>query len=263
MKLVTGYRGFIGKRLYLRLREMNEDVLGIDLPAPKETELEKLLKEHDITGVYHCGAVTDTSRIDSELFYLNYAFTKQLVDIVDKSITIVYSSSAACYGNDVWPLNIYGWSKLAAEQYGLVNHPRFISLRYFNVYGPGEEHKGKMASVAYQAWKNNKYFKLFPGYPRRDFVYVDDVVNANLFAMANLNFSKTHYDVGSGACRTFEDFLMLMGCSYEYHSASEIPAWYQAFTVADANKFLPGWKPEFSLERGTSQYVEYLNATNN
>ena len=81
-----------------------------------------------------------------------------------------------------------------------------MSLRYFNVYGPGEEHKGKMSSVAYQAFGKSE-FKLFPTKPTRDFVYVNDVVSANLEAVGAMGGV---YDVGTGTSRSFEDVLNLI-----------------------------------------------------
>jgi ADP-L-glycero-D-manno-heptose 6-epimerase len=104
-----------------------------------------------------------------------------------KNIPMVYSSSAANYGtNNEHPSNLYGWSKYAAEDYVINNGG--IGLRYFNVYGPGEQNKGKMASVAFQMnekRKNNEEIKLFPKSPKRDFVYVKDVISANIYAFKN------------------------------------------------------------------------------
>ena len=117
-----------------------------------------------------------------------------LAKIWDKPV--IYSSSAANDGDNGLPSNFYGWSKYVTEQYGLSQVDKFYALRYFNVYGPGEEHKGKMSSVAYQAWKKGS-FKLFDGKPQRDFVYIDDVVNATLLPI----FEKCRsgiYHVGTG-----------------------------------------------------------------
>ena len=111
-------------------------------------------------------------------------FSKVLVDhAYNLNKKIIYSSSAANEGSgNGIPNNIYGWSKLLAENYGIAKGGDFIALRYFNVYGPGEEHKGKMASMAYQAYKKGEVY-LFPGGPTRDFIYIEDVVKANITAV--------------------------------------------------------------------------------
>ena len=121
---------------------------------------------------------------------------------------MIYSSSAANYGErGENPSNLYGWSKYTAEDYVISNGG--IALRYFNVYGPGEENKGSMASVALQMtrnYKEGKEIKLFPKKPKRDFVYIKDIISANLYAFENFNsLSGKYYEVGSGESRTFED----------------------------------------------------------
>ena len=114
--------------------------------------------------IFHVGAISDTKLQDSGimLFY-NYEFSRVLIDYAyELNKKIVYSSSAANAGSgDGIPNNIYGWSKLLTENYGIAKGGVFVALRYFNVYGPGEEEKGDMASIAYQAYENKK-IKLFP-----------------------------------------------------------------------------------------------------
>ena len=133
----------------------------------------------------------------------------------------------------------------------------FVALRYFNVYGPGEEHKGKMASVAYQAYQKGE-FKLFPKNPKRDFVYIDDVVDATLYAVFN-NIKKGVYEVGTSKKRPFEDMLNLMNIKYEYREENDIPKGYQFHTEANEKNFMRGWKPEYSLEDGIKKYKSYLD----
>ena len=134
-----------------------------------------------------------------------------------------------------------------------------IALRYFNVYGPGEEHKGKMASMIYQNL-NNTEIKLFPGKPKRDFVYIDDIVDANLYALKNYDTLKGNwYEVGSGEANTFETIFDNLGLPYTYHSQSEIPNGYQFQTLSLENKWMPGWKPKFNLKKGLKEYKKYLN----
>ena len=118
-----------------------------------KAHLYNMVKQSDY--VLHVGAISDTSLQDSkEMFFYNYTVTKLIVDYASTlGIRVIYSSSAANYGlGDGVPNNIYGWSKLAAEDYGIKSDCDFIALRYFNVYGPGEEDKGKMASIGYQCY---------------------------------------------------------------------------------------------------------------
>ena len=183
--LITGTNGFIGGELKTMLSheeilERNEDTLTT----------EQWLDENKPEVVFHVGACSNTMETDANyIMNLNYESTRIIADwCYDNYVPLVYSSSAACYGtNNLHPSNLYGWSKYLGEQY--VIEKRGIALRYFNVYGPGEEHKGRMASMAYQMFKAGEA-KLFPGEPKRDFVYVDDVVRANIHAWDNyINFS--------------------------------------------------------------------------
>ena len=251
--LVTGSDGFIGKSLIKRL-SVDYEVIGVDRNNLKQ--LEPLVKQCDI--VFHVGAIVDTTLSDpTEMLTCNYAFSKTLFDLAQKyNKKVVYSSSAACYGNgDNIPTNIYGWSKLLAEEYGMVKCDKFVALRYFNVYGPGEEHKGNMSSVAYQSQAKD-VFTLFPKKPKRDFVFVDDVVSANVHA---INCEKGVYEVGSGEARTFEDVLDILDKKYNYHDEDKIPSWYQFFTKSEKLKWMPGWKPKHNIESGVKKYKEYLD----
>ena len=258
--LLTGYRGFIGCCLRRKLRELGHDVIAIE-KSFVDTEMDRLGdKVVDSDLIFHVGAIADTAlQESSEMLKYNYLFSKRLFDIAHAAQRkVIYSSSAACDGDgDGVPNNIYGWSKLLAEQYGLARcwEEEFVSLRYFNVYGPGEQNKGKMASVAYQAWEEGS-FKLFPTRPKRDFVYIDDVVTANLCAM---HAPTGVYEVGYGEARTFESLLDGMNIEYKHHATDQIPFWYQNYTCADKNKRVPRWKPRFDVEKGTKKYKEYLD----
>jgi ADP-L-glycero-D-manno-heptose 6-epimerase len=261
MKLVTGCEGFIGKRLVERLRAAGENVMGLDVEIGRNpSALKTILDEFEFDGVFHLGAVSATDVQQPDIFYHNYWITKILIDsCVEHNTTMVFASSASCYGTRGTPTSFYGWSKLCAEEYGLATHKYFVALRYFNVYGPGEEHKGNMASLGYRAFDaklRGEKFKLFPGKAVRDFVYIDDIVDATICAM---NAPSGSYDVGTGAARSFEDFLLLMGCEYEYLEEDAIPYWYQYSTKADTAKFMEGWYPKYTLEEGTKKYLEHLN----
>ena len=175
---------------------------------------------------------------------------------------MIYSSSAAAYGTEgKYPSNLYGWSKYVAEDY--VCKSGGVALRYFNVYGPGEEKKGKMASFLFQACssiKSGGEVSLFPGKPTRDFVYIDDVASANLYAFENYSRLVGHfYDVGTGESRSFEDVLTLASIGYSYLDEDKIPQGYQFFTRSRTEKWMQGWNPAYPLERGVSEYLNYLN----
>ena len=254
--LLTGFKGFIGGNL---LKQLRGDVVKIEKDFLDNDNWKDLLYSYveSVDIIFHIGAISDTSLQDlTEMLKYNYVFSKELFDLAQKhKKKVVYSSSAACYGSeDGIPNNIYGWSKLLAEDYGMAVCDNFVSLRYFNVYGPGENHKGKMSSVALQFW-NGEIDKLFLNKPERDFVYIDDVVDANLHAIYS---PKGVYEVGSGEARTFEDVLDNMELSYSYHSEDKIPEWYQFYTKSDKSKWLPNWKPRYKLEDGIKKYLDYI-----
>jgi len=144
-----------------------------------------------------------------------------------------------------------------AEQYGLALGGQFIALRYFNVYGPGEEYKNKMSSIACQAYKQG-VFKLFPKKPKRDFVYIKDVVSATLYPLTN-EVPSGIYEVGSGEARIFEDVLDNLEISYTYRNEIDIPEGYQYYTESDSKKWMPGWTPKYNIETGIKAYKKYLD----
>lgn len=261
--LVTGSRGFIGKNLVDKLRDSNIIF-----------ELEKEYLEHDNWQdtatldtinpevIFHVGAITDTleTNINRVMLY-NYESTRILSDWArDNNCKFIYSSSAANYGiNDKNPSNLYGWSKFCAEHHVTQNNQ--VSLRYYNCYGPGESHKGNMASVAYQFYKkyrSGEQVKLFPGKPSRDFLYIDDVIEANLHAYQNYDSLSCFYDVGIGVSQTFEDVMEIMNIPYTYHDEQIIPRGYQFYTKSEKSRWMPGWFPKFNLESGLQKYLSYL-----
>ena len=263
--LLTGCQGFIGKNVSNALIN-NPDVVsvyGIEKDYMNhdgwEKALRKAVSECDV--VLHIGAISDTMLQDpNEMMKYNFEFSRVLFDLAETyGKKVVYSSSAANKGDGGHtPSNLYGWSKYIAEKYGVAKTSRFVALRYFNVYGPGEQEKGKMASVAFQAHRQGK-FKLFRGNPKRDFVYIKDVVDATIYPLFN-HVESGIYEVGSGESRTFEDVLDLMGVKYEYRSRIDIPKGYQFFTEANKNEFMDGWSPIYNLEKGLKEYKEHLEA---
>ena len=258
--ILTGFNGFIGKNIFKKLSQENslicieKDYIDYD---NWETLIENSIKNVDI--ILHIGAISDTMlQNPNEMLKYNYWFSKRLFDYAKKyDKKVIYASSAATTGTSGTPTNIYGWSKLMAEQYGLTLGGQFIALRYFNVYGPGEEYKNKMSSIAYQAYKQG-VFKLFPKKPKRDFVYIKDVVSATLYPLTN-EVPSGIYEVGSGEARIFEDVLDNLEISYTYRNEIDIPEGYQYYTESDSKKWMPGWTPKYNIETGIKAYKKYLD----
>ncbi len=264
--IITGTKGFIGSNLKKKLEsdfeviQINEDIFD---NLNWRDELQSIIKNSEAHVFYHVGACSDTLNQDvNYMMKLNFESTKIISDVCfDIGLPLIYSSSAAVYGiDDKSPSNLYGWSKWMGECYVIQNGG--IALRYFNVYGPGEERKGRMASVAYQMFQKGKLgeeIKLFPKKPSRDFVYVGDIVSANIFAYDNYyDLLGKWYEVGSGESRTFEDVLNILGIDFGYHSEDLIPQGYQFFTKSQSSRWMEGWLPDFPLEKGLNEYKNYL-----
>lgn len=265
--VITGTNGFIGKNLFNELKdkfeilEINEDFF--DQPNWYE-ELIFVLNRFEPTTIFHVGACSDTLETDVQyMMTRNYEFTRRLSEWSKfHNRKLIYSSSAANYGvNNQYPSNLYGWSKYAGEQHVIANGG--IALRYFNVYGPNEDHKGRMASVAYQMLQKQKEgeeIKLFPLKPLRDFVYVKDVIDANICAMLNYQEnSGDWFEVGSGEARPFEDVLDILKIQYTYYEEKDIPDGYQFYTKSKSMNWMFGWEPKWKLEDGLNDYLGFLN----
>lgn len=272
--LVTGYLGFIGSNLYKKLlNNPNYNVHGLDKHDLSKqnwiNDIVTILSTFEPNVIFHIGACTNTLETDvNYMMKSNFESTKIISDwcrVYD--VPLIYSSSAANYGvNGLHPSNLYGWSKYVSEKYVISNGG--VALRYFNVYGPGESHKDKMASVAYQMYvkqKKREDVKLFPLKPKRDFIYVSDVVDANIFAYENyIDCSYKYFDVGVGYSTTFEEVLSTMGIDFEYYKDNEIniPDGYQFLTCSDKNKWLVGWVPKYDINEGILEYKKYLDENN-
>lgn len=264
--LVTGHKGFIGSNLAKELGKKYE-VYGLDFAdfQAKNLQAETLFKLNKIkpSAIFHVGAISDTLQTDVDfMMKYNWEVTTVLSDYcAEVDIPLIYSSTAAIYGDTNRDKNLYAWSKYAGEKHVIANQQ--IALRYFNVYGPGEERKGKMSSIVYQAYlqdKDNKEIKLFPGNPKRDFIYVKDVVNANIYALNNyFKLDRKFYEVGVGKANSFEYILEIIGVPFGYYGESEIPKNYQFFTESKKSNWMRGWKPEYSVEQGMNEYKEYLH----
>ncbi|HET8964341.1 MAG TPA: ADP-glyceromanno-heptose 6-epimerase [Chitinophagales bacterium] len=312
MIIVTGAAGFIGSCLVGKLnREGFEDIVLVDDFSDAEkmknlagkTFSKKVhrddfvawLKENQrlVQFVFHMGARTDTTEMNIDIFNrLNLNYTKALWDIcVEFGLPMVYASSAATYGlgdfgyddneqliSRLKPLNPYGDSKNEFDKWAIrqSRKPYFwVGLKFFNVYGPNEYHKGRMASVVFHSHnqlKERGRVKLFrshhpdykDGEQLRDFVYVKDVVEVCYFLLHHRKNSGI-YNLGSGKARTFLDLVHITFNAEHRKSEIEfidtpedIRDKYQYFTEANMNKLKSiGYTKAFTtLEEGVKDYVQ-------
>ena len=266
--IVTGHKGFIGQNLLRELKSQGWDIVAT---SDRRDASFTGFPPHDFSGVdvvFHIGANSSTVDTDvNSVLNTNYTYTRDLVDMAAAHGTkVVFASSAAVYGLDhdscggPAPANLYAWSKLLCEDYGHARLESMVSLRYFNVYGPGEGHKKRMASMAWHAyWKKHHGTKisLFKDKPKRDFIYIKDVVSATIAAA---DVPGGVYEVGTGVAETFESLVEGMGASYDYMSDSALkPDAYQMYTKSFEDRWVPGWSPKHDLQTGTADYVNYLN----
>lgn len=315
MIVVTGAAGFIASCLVSKLNQEGfKDIVLVDdfsnaeknknfegktysQKVDRNTFLDWLPEnEHFIQFIFHIGARTDTTEFDTQIFdELNVNYTKSIwSSCVQYGIPLVYASSGATYGlgehgysdshdvvNQLQPLNPYGDSKNDFDKWALQQEKQpyfWAGLKFFNVYGPNEYHKGRMASVIWHAFNQingTGGMKLFQshrddykdGEQLRDFVYVKDVVDVCLFLLHHRKNSGL-YNLGTGTARTFLDLTKstfhAMGKTPDISfipTPEDIRDKYQYFTEADMQKLRSiGYdKPFYSLEDGVKDYVqEYL-----
>jgi len=312
MIIVTGAAGFIGSCLVSKLNAAGiNDIVVVDdfskIEKAENLEGKTLISKvgrkdfiswlkdfgSEVDFIYHLGARTDTTEFDKAIFDdLNLGYSKQVWNLcVEFNIPLVYASSGATYGlgefgykdehsvvEKLKPLNPYGDSKNDFDKWVLKQTkvpPFWAGLKFFNVYGPNEYHKSRMASVIFHAVNqiNEKgEMKLFrshnPDYTDggqlRDFVYVKDVVEVCLFLMREKPESGI-YNLGTGKARTFLDLVRntfkSMGKEEQISfidTPIDIRDKYQYFTEADITKLLSaGYKGDFhSLEEGIKDYVQ-------
>lgn len=313
MIIVTGGAGFIGSNLVKRLNEMGRtDIIVVDdlTDGHKFTNLadcdivDYLDKEHfldlilsdaltdKIDVIFHQGACSATTEWDGKFMMdNNYEYSKQVLHYcLEHKIPFIYASSAAVYGGSETfsvdrpsekPLNVYGYSKWQFDQYVRQLLPtiksQVVGLRYFNVYGPREQHKGSMASVAFHHYnqiKDTSKVKLFgeyAGYERgeqlRDFIYVDDAVNVNLWFWQNGAQSSGIFNCGTGRAQPFNDIAKSVIKHFrhgkiEYIDFPEhLKGHYQSYTQADISDLREvGYTEPFkTVEEGVALYLQWLD----
>lgn len=312
MIVVTGAAGFIGSCLVSRLNMAgHENIIVVDDFSKTEKDGNLVgktisakigrdgfinwLKDFgsEVDFIYHIGARTDTTEFDKSIFdELNLNYSKDIWRLcVQFSIPLVYASSAATYGlgeygykddhdiiPNLKPLNPYGDSKNDFDIWVLEQSefpPFWAGLKFFNVYGPNEYHKGRMASVIFHAFNQigeTGAMKLFrshnPDYSDggqlRDFIYVKDVIEVCHYLMESSPTSGI-YNLGSGTARTFLDLTKntFTAMNKEENisfidTPEDIRDKYQYYTEADMSKLIDsGYKKDFhTLEEGVKDYVQ-------
>jgi len=318
--VITGAAGFIGSCLVCYLNELGyENLLLVDEFDREDKELNLLQKKYiarverenffewlemekpSIGFVFHLGARTNTIEFNYEIHrHLNVEYSKKVWNYCTiKNIPLVYASSAATYGDGklgykddhavvekLVPLNPYGVSKNEFDKWVLrqSEHPPFwAGLKFFNVYGPNEYHKARMASVIFHSFnqvKANGVVKLFRSHKRnfkdgeqlRDFIYVKDILFVCEWMMNEWHsISSAIYNLGTGKARSFIDLVTATFNALDHKPNIEfidmpqdLRETYQYFTEADMGKLRhAGYTREFyTLERGVDEYVRQYLAVN-
>ncbi len=312
MIIVTGAAGFIGSCLVSKLNQegFTDIVIVDDFSNPEKmknlegkkysqkihrNDFIQWLKDNQrfTQLVFHIGARTDTTEFNKEIFdKLNLNYTKDIWNVcVEFGLPLVYASSAATYGlgefgyednheviEKLKPLNPYGDSRNDFDKWAIKQEKKpyfWVGLKFFNVYGPNEYHKGRMASVIFHAYnqiKEKGMMKLFrshnPNYKDgeqlRDFVYVKDLVEVCYFLLHHRKDSGI-YNLGSGKARTFLDLVKNTFAALNKEpnidfvdTPIDIRDKYQYFTEANMNKLISiGYsKPFHTLEEGVKDYVQ-------
>lgn len=310
MIIVTGGAGFIGSNIIKALNKIGyNQILVVDnlKNGTKYVNLvdlnitDYMYKEDFITSIvagynfgnieviFHEGACSSTNEWDGNyMMNNNYQYSKHLINYcLKKTIPFLYASSAAIYGRHTGkcieesqyekPLNVYGYSKFLFDHYVRTLLPQAKSqvcgVRYFNVYGPREDHKGSMASIVLHfnnQIKNNVNLKLFTGSEnfKRDFVYVNDVAAVNLWIWQN-SISGI-FNCGTGHAESFLTVAKAVIDFYQKGTLEYIPFptqlkdHYQPFTQADLTKLHSiGYSTPFkTIVEGVVEYLDWLNYTN-
>jgi ADP-L-glycero-D-manno-heptose 6-epimerase len=297
--LVTGGAGFIGSNLALALEQRGHEVFASDNFHSADRKnlkgfrgeilswdcADSSLPQISLDYIFHEAAITDPRHPDDEETYSkNVEGFRNILKLQERTnARLIYASTAGLYGNGPIPmkedqpkdcLTVYGKSKLQMDEIAatLWNDRPIIGLRYFNVYGPREAHKGRPASMVlhlYRQMKEGKRPRIFKfGEQERDFVYIRDIIGANLCAMTG---PSGVYNVGTGVGRTFNDLVeslnQVMGTSLppEYFDMPFEGSTYQHHTVADMTRAreVLNFKPEWPLLKGVRDYIEWLEGEDN
>jgi len=313
MIIVTGGAGFVGSNLVKELNNRGltniiivDDMTDgskfrnlvdckiadfIDASAFREMIRTKSFT-HRPRAIFHYGAITSTTATDGKaILDMNFTYPKELLHwCKDQGVRFIYASSAAVYGNGTnfdenagleAPLNIYGYSKMLFDQYMLRNveprSPQIVGLRLFNVYGPNEDHKGDMASAAYQFYQVRKKFKVIQlfgdydgvkgGEQKRDFVHVQDVARLNCWFLDHPEISGI-FNVGTGVATTFYDIATQVAKHFGEPEAyiktvdfpAELKGQYKSYTCANTSKLRrAGSTLRFrGIKEGIKEYMEWL-----
>lgn len=306
MILVTGGAGFIGSNIVKALNERGYEKIIItdDLTDNrKHRNLNKLkfydyidyrdflsvMDDIELKVIFHQGACSDTTATDGRyVMDVNYDYSKALLmHSIENKIRFIYASSASVYGDGKhgfiekeeceYPLNVYAFSKYQFDRFVRINKKHFTKqvagLRYFNVYGPQENHKDKMSSVAYhmfRQYKKGESLKLFEGSDKflRDFIHVDDVVSVNMFLFENKKVNGI-FNCGTGKAESFMTVARTVKSVYKdaklelISFPDELKGKYQEFTEADLTELRDaGYDKSFmDVEAGVSKYMETLEKT--
>jgi ADP-L-glycero-D-manno-heptose 6-epimerase len=324
--VVTGAAGFIGANIVKALNERGEtNIIAVDnlTQADKFLNLtdceiadyfdkaefldlvEQGVLDGSVAAIFHEGACSDTMETDGRyMMENNYRYSSALLKFCqDEGAQYLYASSASVYGaGRVFsesrefesPLNVYGYSKFLFDQsvrrMWRERTAQIAGFRYFNVYGPREQHKGRMASVAFHffnQYRNDGRVKLFEGCDgyadgeqRRDFISVEDVVRVNMWFLDHPDVSGI-FNVGTGRCQSFNDVavaavnacraaegrpaltrdqMQTEGIISYVHFPEALKGKYQSYTEADISALRrAGYDAPFlSVEEGTSRYIEHL-----
>lgn len=313
MIVVTGAAGFIGSAIVWRLNTLGkEDIVIVDELGMEEKwknlvglkysdfihkdDFIAMILDDEVTfsidSLIHMGANSSTTEMNADhLLFNNYEYTKELAKYsIKNDIRFIYASSAATYGDGslgfdddenrletLRPLNMYGYSKqmfdLWAKRQGILN--KIAGLKYFNVFGPNEYHKGDMRSVAHKAFgqiNDTGKLRLFKshnpkykdGEQLRDFVYIKDAVDMTLFFLEHKDKNGI-YNIGAGKARTWNDLAKAIfnalnkPLNIEYFDPpKQLEEKYQYFTEANLDKLKKAGynKPLTSLEEGVADYVK-------
>ena len=318
--IVTGAAGFIGSKIVEGLNRRGvTEIIAVDNLAHADkfknlagceiadyldqSELLSALEKYEgsVEAILHQGACSDTMESDGRyMMENNYAYSRRLLEwCQEEEIPLLYASSASVYGAGPdyrearaaeRPLNVYGYSKFLFDQLVRLRlteaSGQIVGLRYFNVYGPNEQHKGRMASVALHAYHQLREagkVKLFAGSDgyrdgeqRRDFIYVDDVVAVNMWFLERRNVSGI-FNCGTGRAQTFNRLAVAVinavnGTQDTLHDIvakglieyvafpPALVGKYQSFTEADLTQLRnAGYPGEFmTVEQGVAAYMKEL-----